>query len=541
MPSAGHLIVKQLEAQGVPRVYLVPGESYLDVLDGLYDASIESIVCRQEGGAGFMALAEGRLTSLPGVCMVTRGPGAANALIAVHTAFQDATPLVLFVGLIPHPDHGHEAFQEFSLDSWFGSTAKRVYTIDNPDHAANIVRDAFHVASSGRPGPVVIGLPEDVLVRETNADTLTPWQLPSQGLSPTVTEALRERFAASAKPLIYAGGDGWTQEASAELAKWATEAGVPVALEWRASDAIDHASPCYAGWLGYGRANTLAERLNETDLIVCIGATLGDVNTDGFSKTGHCPTVLITRDSELTQHYGRADLVVVSNQAEAVAGLPDATASRGDRDDSWMEALAADERRYGTPGSDGTFPVDHGAAFATLSEHLPADTIVTLGAGNATLWAQRYLHSNRPQCLVGPRNGAMGVAIPAAVAATAIFPERRVVAVCGDGDFLMNAQELAAEHVADSNLLVIVVDNGIYGTIVQHQQGHYPGRPSGTAMKNPDFAGYMKAFGGHGELVTTTEEFGPALERALNAPGAALLQLRLDPSCMVPVGDNSER
>ncbi|EMY32686.1 acetolactate synthase, large subunit [Arthrobacter crystallopoietes BAB-32] len=537
--TAGHLIVSQLEQHGVRRVYAVPGESFLDVLDGLYDSPIETVVCRHEGGAGFMALAEARLTGQPGIAMVTRGPGAANAMIAVHTAWQDATPLVLFVGLIPVADRERDSFQEFSLSGWFSTTAKRVMVLDDEHRAAEMVAEAMRLASAGRPGPVVIGLPEDVLVRITDAGPVAPRALPAAVPSPASMEELAGRLAAAERPLLVVGGDGWTPEAANTLAAWAEEANVPAAADWRAYDAVPHSSGAWAGWLGYGRADTLAARLDEADLLVFVGCGRSDVLSDGYTRGLKAETAVVLPDPDAATHAGRIDQHILAGPAEFTAALPESATARGSRGPEWLQALAADQRRYATArpdyGPDSTARgVDLGEAFGVLERTLPADRIATYGAGNATIWGHRYLSHTGPGTLVGPRNGAMGLSVPAAVAAALVHPDRQVVAVCGDGDFLMNAQELAVAAAHGAAPLVIVVDNGIYGTIVQHQQKHYPGRPSGTAMANPDFAGWMRTFGGHGERVEATADFAPALERALASGRPALLHLLTDPETMPP-------
>lgn len=550
--SAGHLIVRTLETHGVSRVYAVPGESYLDVLDGLHDSSIETVVCRHEGGAGFMALAEGRLTGRPGVAMVTRGPGAANAMIAIHTAWQDATPLVLFVGLVPVADREREAFQEFSLSGWFGSTAKRVMTIDDADRAGELVAEAMRIAAAGRPGPVVVGLPEDVLVHRTGSTPAAPVAPARPVPAPAELTALVARIAGAERPAIVAGGDGWHDGEGRALLDWAESAGVPVFCDWRAYDAVPHAGGAWAGWLGYGRADAVASGFAEADLLVFIGCARSDVLSDGYTLGFDAETVLVSLDPEAVQHAGRVDQQILAAPAEFSAALAgtDPTAARGSRGDAWMRGRAAAQQRFAAHRSDASVAgaagapgdaaaavaagVDLGVAFGELDARLDGRAILTFGAGNATIWAHRFVRHLDPASLVGARNGAMGLAVPAAVAASLAFPDRRAVAVCGDGDFLMNGQEIATAIAHGGAPLVIVVDNGIYGTIVQHQEHHYPGRPSGTRMTNPDFAAWMRSFGGHGELVERTEEFADALDRALAAGGPALIHVRIDSRVMPP-------
>lgn len=550
--SAGHLIVQTLESHGVPRVYAVPGESYLDVLDGLHDSAIETVVCRQEGGAGFMALAEGRLTGRPGVVMVTRGPGAANAMIAVHTAWQDATALVLFVGLIPVADRERDSFQEFSLTGWFGSTAKRVMTIDDPDRAGELVAEALRVAAAGRPGPVVVGLPEDVLVRLTDAAAPGPIARAGHAPAPADIDALLERLAAAERPAFVVGGDGWQSGAGRELLAFAERAAVPVFSDWRAYDAVPHEGPAWAGWLGYGRADAVADGYADADLLVFVGCGRADVLSDGYTRGFDAETVLVSADPDAVMHAGRIDRQLLATPDSLAAALDGDAAdrARGSRDEAWMLGRSAAQARFAAHRPDASVPgvpgaagipagisdpgVDLGVAFGALDDRLAGRAVLTFGAGNATIWAHRFVRHLEPASLVGARNGAMGLAVPAAVAGSLVFPDRRVVAVCGDGDFLMNGQELATAVAHGARPLVIVVDNGVYGTIVQHQERHYPGRPSGTRMANPDFADWMRSFGGHGERVARTEDFAAALDRALAADGPALLHLVIDEAVMPP-------
>ncbi|WP_053353799.1 thiamine pyrophosphate-dependent enzyme [Leucobacter musarum] len=553
--SAGHLIVRTLEAHGVPRVYAVPGESYLDVLDGLHDSSIETVVCRQEGGAGFMALAEGRLTGVPGIAMVTRGPGASNAMIAIHTAWQDATPLVLFVGLIPVADRERDSFQEFSLTGWFGSTAKKVLTIDDADRAGELVAEAMRIAAAGRPGPVVIGLPEDVLVHLTEAAPSAPIAVPNPQPAASEIAELTERLARAERPAFVVGGDGWQSGAGRQVLAFAETAGVPVFADWRAYDAVPHAGAAWAGWLGYGRADAVAAGYAAADLLVLVGCGRSDVMSDGYRLGFDAETVLVTVDPEATMHAGRLDQHLLATPqafAGALAGI-DIAAARGARDDAWMTGRSEAQARFAAHRPDASVPgvagasgipagtehpgVDLGIAFGELDEALAGEAVLTFGAGNATIWAHRFVRHLTPASLVGARNGAMGLAVPAAVAASLAFPERRAVAVCGDGDFMMNGQELATAVAHGGKPLVIVVDNGIYGTIVQHQEKHYPGRPSGTRMANPDFAAWMQSFGGHGERVESTDDFSAALDRALAADAPALIHVLIADSVMPPAAD----
>jgi len=532
--SAGHLIVKTLEAQGVRRIYAVPGESYLDVLDGLHDSTIETVVTRHEGGAGFMALAEGRLGSVPGIAMVTRGPGAANAFIAIHTAWQDATAMVLFVGLIPQADRGRASFQEFSLDGWFATTTKGIFVIDDEHQAGDVVARALRLAATGRPGPVVVGLPEDVLIRLTDSPVPAVLPLPESAPSATGLAKFSTMLTEAQRPVIVVGGDGWDSATSTGLADFAAAAHVPLMADWRAYDAIDHDAPAYAGWLGYGRSENAVSALSNADLLVFIGCARTDVLSEGYQVALETPSIVVTTDAELIGHAGRIDAHLSTSPADFVAALPEATTVRGSRGPQWLEQLRGEQLAFTRSGADGGQGVDLGLAFEALEKALDSDRILTYGAGNATLWGHRYLSHHQPKTLVGPRNGAMGLSVPAAVAASIMHPGRHVVAICGDGDFFMNAQELAVSFAHGGTPLIVVVDNGIFGTIVDHQQRKYPQRPSATSMENPNFAQWIQSFGGHGELVTSTEEFTPALQRALSSGLPAVLHLKTDPTTMGP-------
>ncbi|HET8719047.1 MAG TPA: thiamine pyrophosphate-dependent enzyme [Nocardioidaceae bacterium] len=552
--SAGHLVVAQLEELGVPRVYCVPGESYLEVLDGLYDSPIDTIVCRQEGGAGFMAVAQGRLGPLPGVAMVTRGPGAANAAIAVHTAWQDATAMVLFVGLIPLADRGRESFQEFDLSAWFGSTSKKVLSLDTPDRAAEVVSEAFHVAASGRPGPVVVGLPEDVLVAPTEASISPARDVSDGAVSPSQAHRLASLLRDAERPLVVVGGDRWTAPVAERFTAWCESWRLPVAADFRAHDVVAHGSASYVGWLGYGQNPALADLLDEADLLLFVGDGAGDVLTGGY-RLGRdaARVVVVDPDPQVRAHQLRLDLHLTAAPGGFVEGFADTAAGAAPHDPprwaGWAEKAREEQQRFSTPhpdraaveragepGSDlgARLGVDLGAAFAELRDRLPGDALYAYGAGNYARWVQRYLVHETYPAVLAPRNGAMGFGIPAAVAAALSHPDRQVVAFAGDGCFLMNGQELATAAAYGLTPLVVVVDNGGYGTIRSHQQAAHPGRPSGTALTNPDFAAYGAAFGAHAETVTRTADVGPALDRALGCGRMALVHLVVDPDTMSP-------
>jgi acetolactate synthase-1/2/3 large subunit len=531
--TAGHLIVRQLERTGIQRVYTVPGESFLDVLDGLHGSPITNVVARQEGGAGFMALAEGRLTELPGVAMVTRGPGAANAFIAVHTAYQDATPLILFVGLIPVADRGRESFQEFDINAWFGSTAKKVLTLDDAASAARVVDDAVFTALSGRPGPVVIGLPEDVLVHVVEETTVEPRAVARPEPAAADLEALKQKLGKARKPLIVVGGEGWTEESGRQLSTWATRHNVPVVADFRAYDAVPHRSEAYAGYLGYGRSDANAQRLDDADLLVFVGSVRSDVLSDGYKRGLDAHTVVVNADANLLGHFGRLDQHIIAD-VTAFAGALAAVEVTTEREEGWFASARADHLAFSTPTPDGGIGVDLGVAMEVLRKELDDDAVLTFGAGNHAIWPARYLEHNSANSLAAPRNGAMGMGIPAAVAASLAYPGRQVISVAGDGCFMMNGQELATAMGYGARLIVLVVDNGIFATIREHQENHYPDRPSGTHMTNPDFAALARSYGAYGERVDRTEDFAAAFRRAVDSGLPALLHLPQDPATRSP-------
>lgn len=536
--TAGHLIVEQLERAGIKRVYGVPGESYLDVLDGLHDSSIETIVTRHEGGAGFMALAEGRLTELPGVAMVTRGPGAANAFIAIHTAHQDATPMILFVGLIPVADRGRESFQEFDINAWFGSTAKKVVTLDDAASAARVVDDAIFTALSGRPGPVVIGLPEDVLVHTIDEGTVEPRRVSRPGPTGADLAELETRLAGAAKPLVVVGGEGWTQESGDALAAWAARHSVPVVADFRAYDAVPHSSESYAGFLGYGRSDATAALMDDADLLIFLGCVRGDVLSDGYTRGLKATTVVINPDPDLLGHFGQVDQHMTADVSAFSIAIAD-TDSAVRPAAGWFQDARANYLKFSSAQADGvrgvdTNTVDLGVVMEILKQEMDDDAVLTFGAGNHALWPARYLKHNSANSLAAPRNGAMGMGIPAAVAASLAYPGRQVISVAGDGCFMMNGQEIATAMGHGAQFVVLVVDNGIFATIREHQEAHYPGRPSGTHMTNPDFAALARSYGGYGERVDRAEDFAAAFRRAVDSGLPAVLHLPQDPTTRSP-------
>ncbi|WP_353946149.1 thiamine pyrophosphate-dependent enzyme [Streptomyces sp. HUAS MG91] len=535
--TGGQVLIDQLAAHGTDTAYGVPGESYLAALDALHDAPVRMVVCRHEGGAAYMAEAHGKLTGRPGICFTTRGPGATNALVALHTAHQDATPLILFIGLVPRGHTDRHSFQELDLRGTFGASAKLVETIDDAARIPEYVARAYAVAGSGRPGPVVLGLPEDMLTDVVRVADATPLPVPDGGVAPAELARTEALLSAAERPLVILGGSRWTPAARADVQAWAEAWSLPVAVDFRCQDLVDNEAETYVGHLGYGRDDLLAERVRTADLLIAVGAAPGDVTTDGFTLLPHDGTgprlVQVLPEAQPPGVLHPAELTLLASPEAFGAAVrtlrpagPVAWAVRTKQDRAAHVAF-----RTPAPEPD---PLDLGAVFATLDARLPADTVVTFGAGNHAIWAQRFLTYREGGRQLAPRNGSMGYGIPAAVAASLADPDRQVVSIAGDGCFLMNGQELATAVTEGAAPLVLVLNNSQYGTIRQHQEQTYPGRVSGTALGNPDFAAYARAFGAHGETVTTTEEFGPALDRALDSGRAALIELKVTEGRLAP-------
>lgn len=530
--SIGHVgtaIARSLELHDVPRIFEVPGESFLPVLDGLYESSIDTIVCRQEGGACYMAEAHGKATGQPGVAMVTRGPGAANAFVGIHTAWQDATPLVLFVGLVPTSDRDRESFQEFDIKAWFGTQAKRVYVLDDASRASRVVAEAFHLATQGRPGPVVIGLPEDVLHQEFTGDLCQPLPSSHGAFSDADLDFLADELRAAQKPLIFAGGAHWSPNTSAAVQKFAEQHQIPVVHDWRASDRIAFSSPANAGWLGYGRNDAATELLTEADLVVEIGAVLTDVPTDGYTlrQSLDAKNILINTDTTLLGNSAAITRHILASP-QAFAEVTEELTKRigvetGTTQHEWFTTAHRNHLAFANVGKQENWPETAAgtahmeAIMESIQQQAPKDALYTFGAGNHCLWAQCYLHTETYPSQLSVRNGSMGYSIPSAVAASLQFPERTVITIAGDGEYLMNGQELATAVQACGAFLAVVMSNAEFGTIRTHQLNHYPKRVSGTQLNNPDFAAAAVAFGAHGETVTSDQDAAGAVERALAA------------------------
>ncbi len=531
--SGGRILVEQLRIHGADMAFCVPGESYLDVLDALHDAreEIRLIVCRQEGGAAFMAEAYGKLRGRPGICFVTRGPGATNASIGVHTAFQDSTPMILFIGQVGGDVVEREAFQEIDYRRMFGPMAKWVAQIDRAERIPEFLSRAFHVAVSGRPGPVVLALPEDMLLSRVMVEDAPRYARVKAHPGNDDVAQLRSMLAAAAKPLVILGGGDWDATACADIRRFIEANNLPAACSFRRQDLLDNRHPNYCGDVGIGIAPALAERIRAADLILAIGPRLGEMTSSGYTLFD----VPVPKQRLIHVHTGaeelgrvyRAELMINSGMPEFAARAAALAPVDASRWQQWTqdarEGYLANLRHGPMPG-----PVDLGEIMAFLRDTLPEDTIVTNGAGNYAGWVHRFYQYTGFRTQLAPTSGAMGYGVPSAIAAKAVHPDRTVISFSGDGCFLMNGQELATAAQYRLPVVFIVVNNGMYGTIRMHQEREYPERVHGTTLQNPDFAALARAYGLHGETVERTADFEPALRRAQASGTAALIEIRID-------------
>jgi acetolactate synthase-1/2/3 large subunit len=528
--TAARRLVETLVMNGVTRVFCVPGESYLAVLDALADVrdQIQVIACRHEAGAANMAEAYGKLTGRPGVCMVTRGPGAAHASIGVHTAHQDSTPMILFVGQIALTDRGRGAFQEIDYREVFGGLAKWATELESPQRTVEVVERAFATALQGRMGPVVVALPEDLLHADGGPAPIQPVVPARAGLDAGFLDQVGARLATAERPLLVLGGSGWTEDAAAAVADWSERLGLPVALSFRRKDILSNDRPNYAGDLGLGCNPKLTAWAKAADLVIAIGARLGENPTQGYTLFDRN----LTAERLIHIHPGSEELGRVwkpSLGACADNSLAAQALSTLDPGRAWHDQGAqahADYQAFSTPVP-VTGAVNMSECMAHLGEVLPADAIVTNGAGNFAAWLHRFYRHRSCRTQLAPTSGAMGYGYPAAIAAKSVHPDREVICIAGDGDYLMTGQELATAVQYGIDVVVVVVDNGTYGTIRMHQEGHYPGadRVIATDLKNPDFVRYAEAFGAFGVRCERTEDFPAALAAARAAGRPALVHL----------------
>jgi acetolactate synthase-1/2/3 large subunit len=544
--TGGQILVEALRLQGVDRIYCIPGESYLPVLDALVDLSEIAVVsARHEGAAANMAEADGRLTGRPGICMVTRGPGATHASIGVHTAFQGSTPMILFIGQVARPTRDFEGFQEVDYRAMFAPLAKWVAEIDDPARIPGYVARAFRVALSGRAGPVVLSLPEDMLSEVVHAPPHAARAVAARaGVRPSDLNALGEMLAKASRPLLIVGGTGWTVDACQGLLKFARANTLPIVASFRRQDIIDNRDANYCGHLGLGVDPSLAERLKSADLIVSIGSRLGENTTGGYTlltpPVAQQTLVHVYPDPEELGRVYQPTLAIacgVSDFANAVADRVFDSVERGawlrQARDAYVKFSTPSGTPSGTPAPSTDF-VDLSAVVAWLSEHLPDDAIVCNGAGNYTGWVHRFFRYKQPRTELAPISGAMGYGVPAAIAAKLRYPHRRVVALAGDGCFMMYPQELATAMQNNANVVILIVNNGTYGTIRMHQERRYPGRVIATDLVNPDMVALARSFGAFAERVETTAGFAGAFQRAVTSERPAVLGLRVDPAQISP-------
>lgn len=543
----GQILADTLALQGVNTVFGVPGESYLAVLDGLYRhrAGIRFVTCRQEGGAAFMADAYAKLTGKPGVVMVTRGPGATNASVGVHAAFQDSVPMVVFVGQVGTDFIDREAFQEIDYRRMFGQMTKWVAQVDRADRLPEYVARAFQVASSGRMGPVVLALPEDVLVQQATVADAACHRPVRASPGAAQIEALATLLARARRPFVMLGGTGWTREACDDLRTFAEANRLPVACAFRCQDLFDNRHPNYVGDVGIGVNPKLAARLKAADLVLAIGPRLGEMTTSAYTllEAPHPKQSLVHVHAgieELGRVY-QADLMIASGMPEIAAALRTVKVDSSAWADTPAQARAEYEAWQDEPAiyqRGGTPALNLWQVVQTLKRLLPADAILTNGAGNFATWANRFWPYAGLRTLLSTTSGSMGYGVPAAVSAAIVQPQRTVVCFAGDGDFLMNGQELATAAQHGAAPVVIVFDNGMYGTIRMHQEREYPSRVLGTELANPDFAKYGEAFGGFGARVERTAEFEPAMRAALEHARTnrrpAVVHLKVDPQAITP-------
>ena len=540
--TGGHILADQLRRLGADTVFCVPGESYLELLDGLYNhrEAIRVITCRHESGAANMADAYGKMTGRPGICAVTRGPGATNASNGVHTAFQDSTPMILLIGQVGRDMVDRDAFQEMDYRRMFGEMAKWVAQIDDARRIPEYLSRAFHVAVTGRPGPVVLALPEDMLTDRVVAEDAKPFAPAESAPSPAALDSLEGYIRQARKPLLVVGGPGWSRECAYRTMAFAERTGLPVATSFRCQDYVDNSHPNYVGVIGIGPIPNLRTRIyEEVDLMIAVGTRFGEMTTQGYTlfdiPNPQMRFVHVHPAGEELGRVYRPDLAISATPSAFLNTLD----SIGDGDGAtrwaeWRRTQRADYEAFLQP-TDVPGDLNMGSVFRHIAEVMPADTILTNGAGNYTVWAHRFHEFHTWRSQLAPTSGSMGYGIPAAVAAKLIAPERDVIALAGDGCFLMTGQELGTARQHGADIIYMVVNNAMYGTIRMHQERHHPSRVIATDLANPDFVAFAAAFGISGEKVTKTEDFAPALERARAARGGYMIELVVDPEALTPV------
>ncbi|AVS97270.1 thiamine pyrophosphate-binding protein [Paracidovorax avenae] len=539
--TGGQILVDQLILHGVRQLFCVPGESYLAVLDALHDADIAVTVCRQEGGAAMMAEAQGKLTGRPGICFVTRGPGATNASAGIHIAHQDSTPLIVFVGQVAREALGREAFQELDYGAVFGTMAKWVVQVDDARRLPELLSRAFHVATSGRPGPVVVALPEDMLTDAVQAADALPHAVAETHPGPDALRELAQRLASAERPVAILGGSRWSEQAVRDFTAFAEAWSLPVYCSFRRQMLFPASHRCYGGDLGLGANPKLLARIRESDLVLLVGGRLSEVPSQGYAlldiPVPAQPLVHVHADAdELGRLYRPAQAIHATPQAFAAA-LAAVRPEGAVRRAAHAAAARADYLAWSDPAPIRIpGPLQMGEVMRHLREVLPPDTIFCNGAGNFATWVHRFWPFTAFASQLAPTSGSMGYGLPAGVGAKRLWPQREVVVFSGDGDFLMHGQEFATAVQYGLPVIVVLLDNGMYGTIRMHQEREYPGRVSATQLRNPDFRAYAQAFGGHGERVERTEDFAPALARARASGLPSVLHCLLDAEAITPTG-----
>jgi acetolactate synthase-1/2/3 large subunit len=533
--SGGQLVVSCLKAHRAEMAFSVAGESYLEVLDALYDApDIHLVTCRQEGGAAFMAEAYGKLTGKPGVLLVTRGPGACNASIGIHTAFQDSTPMVVLVGQVARHQIDREAFQEVDFRKMYAPLAKWVTQIDLAERIPELINQAFQVATSGRPGPVIVALPEDMLRDTAAVAPVGPYRAVRAHPGVRDLAELRRLLAAAERPMVLVGGSGWDDPACAGIAKFLAANDLPACCSFRRQDIVDNRLAVYCGDLGTGAAPSLVARVKQADLLLAVGARIGEITSQSYSLLGiPDPGKTLIHIHAAAEELGRVfrpTLAIQSGMPEIAAALAALEPIVNPRWAAWRAECRAEYEAGLQPTKLIDSPaLDLGRVMTWLRERLPDDAIVTSDAGNFSGWPNRFLQYRRPGRQLGPTSGAMGYGVPAAIAAKLARPQSIVVGFVGDGGFLMTGQELATSLAEGPGPIILVFNNAMYGTIRMHQERRFPGRISGTNLKNPDFTALARAYGAFSAQVARTEEFAPAFEEAIAAKRAAVIELLMDP------------
>jgi acetolactate synthase-1/2/3 large subunit len=538
--TGGQVLIEALKINSVDRVFCIPGESFLAALDALYDTpEIALTVCRNEGGASYMAEAYGKLTGRPGICFVTRGPGATNASCGLHVAMQDSTPMILLIGQVARKDMDREAFQEIDYRRMFGQVAKWVAQIDDASRIPEYLTRAFATSTSGRPGPVVLALPEDMLTDTTDAADADRWQPVT--IYPAVADIKKtvKILLKSKKPMIIVGGSGWSEATRLGLQEFSEKLAIPVVNSFRCQDYIDHEHPNYVGDLGLGVNPVLSQRIRDADTLLVIGARLGEMTTAGFQlidiPNPSQTLIHVHAGAEELGHIYQPDLAINACSSAFIEALKDWSLTTLH---SEAEVLPLKQDRQAFEDWNASIQVKGQLQFSdiikTVQSSTGNDTIIANGAGNNTGWIHRFYRFREYRTQLAPTSGTMGYGVPAAIAAKLIYPHRTVVAFAGDGDFMMNGQELATAMQYGANIVIIVVNNGIYATIRMHQERDYPGRVIGTDMVNPDFCALARAYGAHAELVTSTKKFAPAFKRAQSANSPALIEIQMDADILTP-------